>query len=334
MASPLNIALLAFDGVQILDVTGPAAVFAAANDAAGKAFYRVHILSAAGGEVQSNSGVKLVTRALKTVSPRGVDTWLIAGGDARGLRALAINDAVRKWATQASAKARRFGSVCSGAFILARFGLIDGKRVATHWEACAELARRYPRVHVDADALYVEDGRVWTSAGVTTGIDMALALVERDLGSAIAGAIAKRLVLYARRPGYQAQFSPILIAQTRADQPFADLINWMKENLSHKLDVSTLAARVAMSERSFYRKFTSLIGETPARFVETLRLDQTRELLSAGLSLKEIAAKTGYSTAAQFSKAFDRRFGITPMLFREMHGNVREKATALHMERL
>jgi transcriptional regulator GlxA family with amidase domain len=169
---------------------------------------------------------------------------------------------------------------------------------------------------------------------VTTGIDMTMALVERDLGSAIAGTIAKRLVLYARRPGYQAQFSPLLIAQTRADQPFADLINWMKENLSHRLDVSALAARVAMSERSFHRKFTSLIGETPARFVETLRLDQTRELLSAGLSLKEIAAKTGYSTAAQFSKAFNRRFGITPMLFREMRGNVRGKATAPHAERL
>jgi transcriptional regulator GlxA family with amidase domain len=319
MASPLNIALLTFDGVQILDVTGPAAVFAAANDAAGKAFYRVHILSAAGGDVRSNSGVKLVTRALKTVAPRTIDTWLIAGGEGRALRALATNNEVRKWAIQASVKARRFGSVCSGTFLLAHLGLIDGKRVATHWEACSELAKRFPKVHVDANALYVEDGRVWTSAGVTTGIDMALALVERDLGSAIASAIAKRLVLYARRPGYQAQFSPVLIAQMRADEPFSELINWIKDNLSEKLDVSTLAARVAMSDRSFHRKFTSLIGETPAHFVESLRLDQARNLLSAGISLKEIAARTGYSSAVQFSKAFDRRFGMAPTLFREVH---------------
>ena len=319
MASPLNIALLAFDGVQVLDITGPAAVFAAANDAAGKAFYRVHILSAAGGEVQSNSGVKLVTRALKAVPPRTIDTWLIAGGEARALRTIAANENVRKWAVQAGAKARRFGSVCSGTFILAHFGLIDGKRVATHWEACAELAQRYPQLEVDANALYVEDGRVWTSAGVTTGIDMALALVERYLGSAIASAIAKRLVLYARRPGYQAQFSPVLMAQMRADQPFAELVDWMKENLPHKLDVSVLAERAAMSERSFHRKFTRVMGETPAYFVETLRLDQARALLAAGISLKEIAAKTGYSTAAQFSKAFDRRFGMMPTLFREMH---------------
>jgi transcriptional regulator GlxA family with amidase domain len=203
--------------------------------------------------------------------------------------------------------------------VLAHFGLIDGKRVATHWEACSELAKRFPKVHVDANALYVEDGRVWTSAGVTTGIDMALALVERDLGSAIASAIAKRLVLYARRPGYQAQFSPVLIAQMRADEPFSELINWIKDNLSEKLDVSTLAARVAMSDRSFHRKFTSLIGETPAHFVESLRLDQARNLLSAGISLKEIAARTGYSSAVQFSKAFDRRFGMAPTLFREVH---------------
>lgn len=319
MTSSLNIAFLAFDGVQILDVTGPAAVFAAANDAVGKMFYRVHILSAAGGEVQSNSAVRLMTRALKTLAPRQIDTWLVAGGDAKGLSMLAANSEVRKWALRASAHARRFGSICSGTFVLAHLGLINGKRVATHWDACLELARHFPEVHVDSNALYVEDGSVWTSAGVTTGIDMTLAMVERDLGSTVANAIAKRLVLYARRPGYQTQFSPVLIAQTRADGPFAELIDWMKEHLSERLDVPTLAARVSMSERSFHRKFTSLIGETPAHFVETLRLDQARNLISTGVSIKEIAAKTGYSTAAQFSKAFDRRFGMSPSLFREVH---------------
>lgn len=300
MPSPLDIALLAFDGVQVLDITGPAAVFAAANDAARREVYRVHILSPAGGVVQSNSAVRLVTQALKTVAPEAVDTWLVAGGDEDGLRRLASNTRLRKWAWQASTRARRYGSICTGAFVLADLGLLDGKRVATHWQSCSQLAGAYAGVQVDANALYVEDGRVWTSAGVTTGIDMSLAL-------------------YARRPGYQSQFSPVLRAQQRADEPFADLIHWMKEHLALRLDVPTLAARVAMSDRSFHRRFTEAVGETPAHFVETLRLDQARQLLSAGSPLKQIAAQTGYLGAAQLSRAFERRFGMTPLLFRRMH---------------
>lgn len=319
MAPPLIVAILAFDGVQVLDVTGPAAVFAAANDAARKMFYRVHILSPDGGNVQSNSAIRLATDALDSLAPHKVDVWLIAGGDDKGLARFAADERVREWTLKASKKARRYGSICTGAFALAEFGLVGGKRVATHWQGCSELAGRYPEVQVDSNALYVEDGRVWTSAGVTTGIDMSLAMVARDLGNPIANAIAKRLVLYARRPGYQSQFSPVLTAQARADDPFADLINWMKEHLSDRLDVPTLAAKAAMSDRSFYRKFTTLIGETPAHFVETLRLDQARNLLSTGISLKEIAAKTGYASAGQLSKAFDRRFGMAPMFFREMH---------------
>ena len=284
-----------------------------------KCFYRVHVVSAKGGDVRSSSAVTVATRALKLVSPRTIDTLLIAGGEAEGLRSVAASKPVRKWVLQASARSRRFGSVCTGAFILGHFGLIAGKRIATHWAACSELARRYPDAHVDSNALYIADGRLWTSAGVTTGIDMCLEMVALDLGNAIANAIAKRLVLYARRPGYQSQFSPMLTAQTHADAPFADLIQWIREHLPEVMDVPRLAARVAMSDRTFHRKFTSCIGETPAHFVETLRLDQARHLLGAGMPLKEIAAKTGYSTAAQLSKAFDRRFAMSPALFRKMH---------------
>jgi transcriptional regulator GlxA family with amidase domain len=183
------------------------------------------------------------------------------------------------------------------------------------------LSKRHPTIQVDSNALFVQDGQVWTSAGVTTGIDMCLEIVSNDLGADIANAIAKRLVLYARRPGYQSQFSPILRAQTRADAPFATLIQWMQERLADTLDVPTLAAQAAMSERSFHRKFTHSLGVTPAHFVETLRLDQARLLLATGISLKEVAAKTGYTSAPQLSKAFERRFGMSPLLFREMHGN-------------
>jgi transcriptional regulator GlxA family with amidase domain len=263
--------------------------------------------------------VAIATEALKNVPSNSIDTLLIVGGDDDAILSLAANKAVMKWVKTASAKAQRFGSICTGTFALAEFGLITGKRVATHWSGCVELARRHPDIDVDANALFVQDGNIWTSAGVTTGIDMCLELVSNDLGNKVANAIAKRLVLYARRPGYQSQFSPILSAQAHADAPFSKLIHWMREHLAEALDVPRLAARVAMSDRSFHRKFTSSVGDTPARFVETLRLDQTRLLLATGITLKEIAAKTGYANAAQLSKAFERRFGISPLLFREMH---------------
>lgn len=319
MSPPLNVAILTFDGCQILDVTGPAMVFAAGNDALGKQHYKVHLLSASGGIVQSSGAVAVVTNPTKSLSPSAVDTLLIAGGEKVGLRALSANASVRKWALRASAKARRYGSICTGTFALAQFGLLGGRRVATHWSACSELAVLCPEAEVDTQALFVNDGRLWTSAGVTTGIDMSLAMVAADLGDAVANTVAKRLVLYARRPGYQSQFSPVLSAQNHIDAPFAPLIEWLRENLAESLDVPTLSRRVAMSERTFMRNFTRSVGETPAHFIETLRLDQTRIYLAAGLSVKAIAAQVGYRTGAQLSKAFDRRFGMTPLLFRELH---------------
>lgn len=314
-----HVALLAFDGVQVLDVTGPAAVFSAANEAAGRPFYRLHILSPRGGAITSNCDLVLLTEPLASVRPGAMDTVLVAGGSKAGLQALAQDEAARAWMLRAGARARRFGSVCTGAFVLAAFGLLQGKRVATHWEATAILGRRHPELQVDANALYVEDGRVWTSAGVTTGIDMCLALVARDLGDAVSNAIARVLVLYARRPGYQSQFSPVLAAQARADSRFEELVEWIRAHLHEALDVDRLAERAGMSPRNFHRRFTDAMDETPARFVETLRLDHARQLLRTTLGLKEVAAQTGYATPGQFSKAFARRFGVSPGLFRDMH---------------
>jgi transcriptional regulator GlxA family with amidase domain len=318
---PKHVALLVFDGVQVLDVSGPAAVFGAANDVAGRPVYRLHVLSAQGGPVVSNCGLALVTAPLGEAEPAAMDTVLVAGGSEAGLRALAQDESVRAWLLRAGARARRYGSICTGALALAHFGLLQGKRVATHWEATDILGRRHPDVQVDANALYVEDGRVWTSAGVTTGIDMCLALVARDVGEAVANAIARRLVLYARRPGYQSQFSPVLAAQARAGSPFEDLVDWIGAHLAQPLDVELLAERASMSPRNFHRRFTEAMGETPARFVETLRLDHARQLLRTRLGLKEVAAQSGYATPGQFSKAFVRRFGLSPALFREMHAD-------------
>lgn len=319
MPEPLNVAILTFPACQVLDVTGPAMVFAAGNDSVGHAHYKIHILSAKGGVVHTSSAVEILTKPLRALPPHSVDTLLIAGGHAAGLKQLVADEAVRTWVVKAAETARRYGSICTGSFALAQFGLLSGQRVATHWSACSDLAEICPNIAVDPNALFVNEGRLWTSAGVTTGIDMSLEMVASDLGNAVANTIAKRLVLYARRPGYQSQFSPVLTAQSHANAPFAALIDWMRDNLSEPLDVPRLADRVAMSERTFLRKFTQSTGKTPANFVETLRLDQARNLLAAGLSLKEIAARTGYSSGAQLSKAFDRRFGMTPMLFRELH---------------
>ncbi len=314
MVRPHRIVILAYEGCQLLDVTGPAAVFGAANEGRQPPVYDVRIVSPDGGAVVSNCGVAVMTDAIGG----GADTLLVAGGS-RGLRAATARDDLRTWLRRVAPRAKRFGSVCTGAFVLAAAGLLDGRRIATHWASCARLADQFPTLTVDADALYVVDGKVWTSAGVTTGIDMALAMVEADLGAATANLIARHFVLYARRPGYQSQFSPLLQAQTHADARFATLIDWMQAHLDGKLDVPALASRAGLSERSFYRKFTEATGKTPAHFVEDLRLDAARALLGKGLPLKSIAARVGLRSSARLGQAFERRFGMAPSLFREMH---------------
>jgi transcriptional regulator GlxA family with amidase domain len=318
-----KVALLVYPGFELLDATGPASVLAGANRAQcerGKnPFYSVELISPAGGFVASNAGVTVHARALSRLSPSTVDTLLIAGADEDAVRAVLGDPGLRRWVTRCAASTVRFGSVCSGVFVLAALGLLHGRRVATHWQACAQLAEMYATVSVDGDALYVVDGKLWTSAGVSTGIDMTLAMVSHDLGGNIAAQVAKRLVLYARRPGHQSQFSTLLCAQAQAENPFEELIGWMHAHLDGPLDVATLASRAGLSERTFYRKFVAATGQTPARFVESLRLDAARALLSQKLSLKMIAAQVGLSPAPRFTEAFERRFGVTATLFRELH---------------
>jgi transcriptional regulator GlxA family with amidase domain len=201
MTRPHRVSILAYKGCQLLDVTGPAAVFGAANEAVARPVYDLRIVSPDGGAVASNAGVAVESRRIGGQP----DTLLVAGGSL-GLKAVMARQDVRRWLCKAAPQAKRYGSVCTGAFVLAAAGLLDGKRVATHWASCERLADGFPALTVDADSLYVVDGKVWTSAGVTTGIDMALALVEADLGAATANLIARHFVLYARRPGYQSQF--------------------------------------------------------------------------------------------------------------------------------
>ncbi|MDQ8755785.1 helix-turn-helix domain-containing protein [Sphingosinicella sp. LHD-64] len=320
---PHKIVLLALPDFELLDVTGPASVFASANYAleltGRKPAYSVELASPEGGPLQSCSILQLHSRAVAEIPPDRIDTLLVTGGHTSDLARLAIAPDVAQWVIRCASAAARFGSICTGTFILAELGLIDGRRVTTHWEACDLLTRSFPAVDVDPDALFVVDDSLWTSAGVTAGIDLALAMIARDVGVDIANMVARGLVLYARRPGHQSQFSPLLRAQARADHPFGALADWIQANLDGVLDVATLAAQAGLSERSFHRKFMAAMGMSPARYVENIRLDAARMLLSRGLPIKAVAAQVGLSPTARFSKVFTRRFGMAPNLYQKMH---------------
>ncbi len=318
-----RIAFVIYPGFELLDMSGPAAVFDGTNYVLAQGekspFYSVDVFSAAGGLIRSSSGITVQSQPRNALDASGADTLLIMGAQKEHLMRAIADPALRAWLLEIASEIPRIGSVCSGAFVLASLGLIDGRSVATHWNACTPLAKAYPQINVDADALYVVDDNLWTSAGVTTGIDMALAMVTRDLDAATASQVARGLVLYARRPGFQSQFSPLLQAQAKADDPFGELIGWIMSNLHAPLDVASLAARASLSERTFHRRFVAATGETPARFIESARLDAARMLLSRGTSLKTVATRVGLAPAARFTEAFERRFGVSPRLFRETH---------------
>ncbi len=319
MTKAAVLALICYPGIQILDVTGPAAVFGAANDAARRIVYDIQLVSTQGGPIRSNCGVVLETRALAAVRPARVHTALVAGGEQASLQQAMADRKLMRWMQKTAVSSHRFGSVCTGTFVLAAFGLLSGCTVATHWVATDKLARDFPDITVDAEALFVVDGKIWTSAGVTTAIDMALAIVEKDLGGDIASRIAQRLVLYVRRPGHQSQFSPLLVKKSATDHDYDALIVWMRENLDQRLDVESLALRVNQSVRTFHRKFTHATGQTPGDFVEALRLDHARILLRHKTSLKTIAHQSGFGAVPRFNAAFQRRFGMMPALYRAAH---------------
>lgn len=315
---PNRIVLLAFDTAQLLDISGPASVFGAANDEAPGA-YEVTVASAAGGVITSNCGVGVATVPIAAIAPESVAMLIVVGGDDSGLRATRRDAAVRDWALRVVELAPRSGSVCTGSVVLAGWGLLKGRRVATHWRAVEALRTLHPDLTVDGQALYVEDGRFWTSAGITTGIDMALAIVERDLGAAIATSVARRLVLYARRPGHQSQFSTLLDAQEASACGYGPLVDWIAANLDADLGIEALASRAGQSVRSFHRKFTGAVGRTPAAFVEALRLERARTLLTDGASLKRVAAEAGFGSAERLTRAFIRVFGVAPSTWRAVH---------------
>ena len=309
--------LLAFPLVQLLDVTGPIQVFASANDvvleAGGRPPYDLRVVARGGAQVTASAGLKLSALPLP-LGGAAVDTLMVAGG--QGVEAAAADPVIIDWVQARAKRARRIASVCTGAFLLAASGLLDGRRAATHWSYCAELARRFPKVRVESDPIFVRDGSVWSSAGVTAGIDLALALVEEDLGPTVALAVARYLVVFMKRPGGQAQFSTALSLQA-ADDKFGALHEWINKHLGDDLPLPVLADQAGMSERSFSRHYAEATGLTPARAIERLRVEAARRLLSeSGLPVKRISQRCGFGSEETMRRSFLRLLTVTPQEYR------------------
>jgi len=313
---PKAIHVLAFANMQILDVTGPLQVFASANDLARQRGmpvpYAPTVIASGGGAVMSSAGLAVLAEPLPSEPS---DTLIIAGG--WGIYPAAEDLQLVDWVRQHGNQCRRVASVCTGAFLLAASGWLDGRRVVTHWTRCEQLAQQHPNLHVEANPIFINDGPVWTSAGVTAGIDLALAMVEEDLGRDIALNVARHLVVFLKRPGGQSQFSVTLSLQNQGNR-FDELHAWIAENLTCDLGIPTLAAQAGMSERSFVRHYRADTGQTPARAIELIRVETARRLLSdSGLPVKRIAAHCGFGSEETLRRSFLRAIGVTPQAYRE-----------------
>jgi len=315
-----RVVITAYDGVSLLDLAGPLEAFRVASSFDGprgrRAAYECSVVSVRGGAVKTADGVALITDPVRTLSKTQIDTLIVPG-------AFSVDDVTRdrdlvRWVGKRAAACRRVCSVCVGSFLLAQAGLLDGRRAATHWLHAPLLATRYPRVAVEPDAIFVRDGRVWSSAGVTTGIDLALALIEEDAGRQVAMNVARLLVVYLKRSGGQSQYSALLAAQSESEsKTFDPLDRWMAENLKDDLRVEALAARVHMSPRNFARAYVEKRGCTPAKAVEAIRVDAARRHLEeTERRIESIAEDSGFSSEEQMRCAFIRILGIPPREYR------------------
>ncbi|SCK35922.1 transcriptional regulator, AraC family with amidase-like domain [Streptomyces sp. WMMB 714] len=305
--------MVVFDDVQSLDVTGPVEVFAGACLAArDPGAYRLRTASLDGRPVRTSSGLTLVPD-LSLDDARAPHTLLVPGGQGTG----APDPRLVDWLRARAPRARRLVSVCTGAMLLADAGLLRGRRATTHWAYSRTLARRHPETEVDPDPIYIRDGHIATSAGVTAGIDLALALVEEDLGRDIALDVARHLVVFLHRPGNQAQFSAQLAAQTARREPLRELQQWIVEHPDGDLSVTALADRVRLSPRHFARVFQDETGTTPGRYVDRVRLDQARRLLEeSSRGIAEISRACGYGTPEAMRRAFVKGLGTAPADYR------------------
>jgi transcriptional regulator GlxA family with amidase domain len=313
---PRRVVILAFPGVQPLDVIGPTEVFTGADRLSGGGEYEVEVVAQEAGPITARTGAYGLIPKTTTARTRGpIDTLIVGGGF--GVEKAAEDVGLIRWIRSAARRSRRVCSVCTGSFLLARAGLLEGRTVTTHWSGTARLAERHPELTVDPNPIFVRDGDVWTSAGVTSGMDLSLALVQEDLGREIAAEIARWLVLFLQRPGGQAQFSSHLSAQLAERRPLRELQSWIADNLGSDLRVETLAERAAMSPRNFARFFRREVGLTPAAYVEELRVERARQLLEESSDpIELISTRCGFGTPETMRRAFGRRVGVAPADYR------------------
>ncbi|MBB3002346.1 GlxA family transcriptional regulator [Paraburkholderia tropica] len=312
---PRIVAILALPGVQLLDVSGPLDVFAQANTESGRAFYDLRVIACRAGPIRSSSGARLLPDAVAGQTTERIDTLLVAGAPDAATQQLAPR--VRDWLRTTAARSRRFGSVCTGAFALAASGLLESRRLTTHWASVDALAQACPGVVIEPDSLYVRDGKLRTAAGVTAGLDLALALVEEDLGREIALRVASQLVMFFKRPGGQLQFSRKGETQPAGRSALQELQRWVAANPELPHRVPELAARVNLSPRHFARLFQAEVGVTPAAWVETARVDAARALLDTqDEAPKRVAARCGFANADMLRRAFLKHVGVTPAEYR------------------
>lgn len=325
MADPVNssrrpILMMVYPGIQNLDVVGPLEVFAAATEALEErgdpGGYILRIAGSEPGLVRGSSGISLSVDLAYEDLPAEIDTLMVAGG--RGAAQAFVDPRVLECTRRASARARRTTSVCTGAFVLAAAGLLDGRRATTHWQSVEGFAQLFPEVEVDPDSIYVRDGDVWTSAGVTAGMDLALALIEDDYGRGLALEVSRRMVFFLKRPGGQSQFSAQLAGQMAERDPLRDLQAWIIEHPDAAHTVEALAERMTMSPRHFSRVFTKQVGRSPARFVERVRVDAARRSLEdSATGIERVANDVGFGTAETMRRAFLRQLGVGPAAYRE-----------------
>ena len=317
-----TIAVLVYQGSELIDVTGPIEVFVMANRTlmergSARPPYRIELLAETDGAVATSSGISLVAASRHDYT-HGIDTLVIPGSPDGPLSEVLADQPLIQWIRDKVPHVRRLVSVCTGAFILAEAGLLDGRRVTTHWMDAERLRREYSALIVEPDAIFVRDGSIVTAAGVTAGIDLALALVEEDFGRNLALAVARRLVVYLKRPGGQTQFSTHLRAQMVTGGALSSVLAWLADNFRCRISVEDLAQRACMSPRNFARSFFRETGTTPARYIELVRVEHAIRLLEDDhRPVKGIAEECGFSSAEQLRRAFNQHMGIGPAAYRE-----------------
>jgi len=314
-----TIAILAVPGVQLLDVSGPMDAFAEANIQAKCDYYRLQVIGCNRQTITTSSGIKLVPDwAIGQRLPPELDTLLVAG--APGITQYAGHQPTLSWLRKIVPQTRRYGSVCSGAFLLAAAGLLDGHQVTTHWAVAEQLAATYPAVSVDKDAIYVRDGALMTAAGVTAGLDLALVMIEDDLGRTVAQQVAAQLVMFFKRPGGQMQFSYNDQISVVGRSALQEVQRWVIENISQPHTVNSLAQRLGITPRHFGRLFNHEVGSTPAKWIESVRIAEARRLLESGeLPPKKVADAAGYSSVELLRRAFIRQLGVSPADYRKIY---------------